>query len=186
MNDIEIVTLCQKWQLDSFWELYERYVDKIYKFIYLKTYDVDLAQDLTSQTFLKALDKINQFKVWENANFNAWIYRIAYNLIVDNYKKEEKDQITNIDEILEIWYTQDFAQNVDNKEKLKEVLKYFDTLKEKHKQILLMRLWEDLSYKEISEITGESVANCKKIVSRTLSKVPSELMALIFILLLNI
>lgn len=186
MTDIEIVTLCQNWQLDSFWELYERYVDKIYKFIYLKTYDTDLSQDLTSQTFLKALDNINKFKVEENANFNAWIYRIAYNLIVDNYKKEEKKSTTNIDEILEIWYSLDFAQDIDNKDKLKEILNYFDTLKEKHKQILLMRLWEDLSYKEISEITWESVANCKKIVSRTLAKIPSELMTLLFILLLNI
>ena len=49
-----------------------------------------------------------------------------------------------------------------------------------------MRLWDDLSYKEISELTGESLSNCKKVVSRTLANIPTTYMSLLFILLLNI
>lgn len=184
MSEQELIELCQKWQLENFSIIYEKYIDQIYKFIYLKTYDKELSEDITSQTFLKAIDKISSFKVWENANFKAWIYRIAYNLVIDNYKQKKEN--LNLDEIIEIWYSENFWQNLDNKEQLKEIFAYFDTLKENHKQILIMRLWDDLSYKEISVLTGESVDNCKKVVSRTLSKVPNTYMSLLFILLLNI
>lgn len=183
MSEQEIINLCQKWNLENFSILYEKYVWEIYKFIYLKTYDNEQTQDLTSQTFFKALDKINTFKVNENANFRAWIYRIAYNLVVDNYKSQK--EILNIDEVIETWYNNDFAKDIDNKNKLKEVLDYFETLNPKHKQILIMRLWDDLSFNEISEITWESVNNCKKIVSRTLSTIPISYMQFFIVLLLS-
>lgn len=183
MSEQEIIHLCQKWNLQNFSQLYEKYIDEIYKFIYLKTYDKELSEDITSQTFLKALDKINSFKNDENSNFRAWLYRIAYNLVIDNYKS--KKEYLNIEEIIENWYVNDFWQELDNKEKLKEVLKYFNTLKDKQKEILIMRLWDDLSYKEISEITWESVDNCKKIVSRALQKIPESSLSLLFLLLLN-
>jgi RNA polymerase sigma-70 factor (ECF subfamily) len=85
--------------LDYFSELYETYFDKIYKFVFLKTYDKELAQDITSETFLKALDKINTFKNNKESSFNAWIYRIAYNLIIDDYKVANRK--VSIEEVLE-------------------------------------------------------------------------------------
>lgn len=185
MQEREIIELCKSWKMENFSIIYDNYIDKIFKFIYLKTYDKELSEDLTSQTFLKVIDKIHTFKNDETSNFNAWIYRIAYNLVIDNYKTKKEE--INLDEILEIWYSKDFAKDIDNKDKLKEVFEFFNTLNEKHKKILIMRLWDDLSYKEISEITWESVDNCKKVVSRTLSKIPqTEILTLITILLLNI
>lgn len=184
MTEKEIINLCQKWFVENFSHLYETYFDQIYKFVFLKTYDKELSEDITSQTFLKAFDKINTFKNNKDANFRAWIYRIAYNLIIDNYK--QKKEILNIDEILETWYDINFWQDLDNKDQIKEVFEYFWTLKDKHKEILIMRLWDDLSYKEISELTWESVDNCKKIVSRTLTKIPSTYLSLLIILLLKI
>ncbi len=63
--------------------------------MYLKTYDKELAQDITSETFLKALDKINTFKNNKESSFKAWIYRIAYNLVIDDYKVA-KSKVENI------------------------------------------------------------------------------------------
>jgi DNA-directed RNA polymerase specialized sigma24 family protein len=84
---------------------------------------------------------------------------------------------------LEFWYEADFANDIDNRDKIKEIFSFFETLNPKHKQILIMRIWDDLSFKEISEMTWESVDNCKKIVSRTMIKLGSEYMWLLFILL---
>ncbi len=181
MSEQEVITLCQKWKLEYFSELYETYFDKIYKFVFLKTYDKQLAQDITSETFLKALDKINTFKNNKESSFNAWIYRIAYNLVIDDYKVANRK--VSIEEVLEFWYEADFARDIDNKEKVREIFNFFDTLNPKHKQILIMRFWDELSFKEISELTWESVDNCKKIVSRTMMKLGSEHMLLLFILL---
>nr|MDD3720798.1 RNA polymerase sigma factor [Candidatus Gracilibacteria bacterium] len=181
MSEKEIITLCQKGNYDKFGELYEIYFEQIYKFVYLKTYDKSIAQDITSETFFKALDKINTFKNNDDSNFRAWIYRIAYNLIIDDYKISNKK--VSLDEMFDIGYEKDFINDIDNKNKLKEIFDFFNTLNPKHKQILIMRLWDDLSYKEILELTGESLDNCKKIVSRTLLKIPSNYMSLFMILL---
>lgn len=181
MTDLEIVARCQNGQLDYFWEIYEKYVDEIYKFIYLKTFDRELSEDLCSQTFFKALDKIHTFKIDIEANLRAWIYRIAYNGIIDEYKKNR--QKIELSEVLELWYEKDFASDIDNKKKLQDVFAFFDALNPRHKEILIMRLWDDLSYQEIAELTGEKLDNCKKIVSRTLSKIPQETLFL-FVLLL--
>ncbi len=181
MSEQEVITLCQKWKLEHFSEVYETYFDKIYKFVFLKTYDKELAQDITSETFLKALDKINTFKNNKESSFKAWIYRIAYNLVIDDYKVAKRK--ISIDEIMEFWYEADFAKDIDNKDKIREIFNFFETLNSKHKQILIMRIWDDLSFKEISELTGESVDNCKKIVSRTMIKLGTQYMWLLFILL---
>lgn len=92
MQERKLIDLCQKGQLNYFGELYDRYVDQIYKFIYLKTYDTHISEDLTSQVFFQALDKIHSFDTTDpNANFRAWLYRIAYNLVIDYYKKAPQD-----------------------------------------------------------------------------------------------
>lgn len=181
MSEKEIIDLCQKGNLEYFSELYEKYVEMIYKFIFLKTTDKELSEDLTSQTFFKALEKIQSFKIDDSANFRAWLYRIAYNLIIDTYKSKKQD--LSFEESWDIGYEWNFWDDIDQKETLKKVRAYFDTLNPKHKEIILMRIWDDLSFKEIAEITWESLSNCKKIVSRTLQNIPKEYYA-IFILLI--
>ena len=92
MNDIELVKKYLSGDNKSFDMLYEKYADKIYKFIYLKTSNVEVAQDIVSEVFLSVLDNIDSFNLDENSSFNSWIYRIAYNKIVDFYKKSEKQK----------------------------------------------------------------------------------------------
>ncbi len=182
MSEKEAILSCQNWDLDKFSLLYENYFDQIYKFIFLKTYDKSLSQDICQETFFKALNKINNFNYNHENSFKAWIYRIAYNLIIDDYNAKKRQ--INIDEIAEFCYDCDFAKNLDNKNKLKEIFEFFDTLNKKHKEILVMRFWDDLTYKEISDLTWESVDNCKKVVSRTLKKIPENLIFVLFIFLI--
>ncbi len=169
MSEKGVIDLCQSGQLEYFSEIYEMYVDAIYRFVYGKTYDKELSEDIVSNTFLKALEKIHTFKNTQDSNFRAWLYRIAYNQILDTLRKNKED--ISLNEVFEMWYQVDFWSELDNKEQLQKVFQYFDTLNARHREILIMRLWDDLSYKEISEILWEKLDNCKKIVSRTLKKV---------------
>lgn len=181
MNDLEIIKRCQKWDSRDFWILYDKYIDKIYNFIYLKTYDKWVAEDLTSDTFLKLLKKIDLIDTSWKFSFNSWIYKIAYNNVIDFYRTKKEE--SNIEDIYDFWMDYDLWKQIDDKQKIKEVFEYIKWLKQNHRDILIMRLWENLSYKEISEITGKSVDNCKKIFSRDMKKLNENITMTLLILL---
>ena len=81
-------------------------------------------------------------------------------------------------------YTPNIGDGIDNRDELHRVLVYMDTLPDRDRHIVMMRIWDELSYDEISRITGVSVANSKKIVSRTLEKIAANVQHFTIIALL--
>lgn len=184
MDDFKLIESYKSWDKDAFWLIYDKYINTIYNFIYYKTYDREIAQDITSDTFLKALKAVKKVDIdREDTNIKAWLFKIAYNNVVDYYRKKKDDLW--LDDIMENWIYNDVSQDIDNKEKLKEVLEYLKDIKKDQQEILIMRIWDNLSYEEISKITWKSKDNCKKIVSRTLVKINSNVSLLLLILLTN-
>lgn len=184
MDDVSLINLYNSWNTKAFWDLYDKYIDSVYSFVFHKTYDKNIAEDLTSDTFFKAFKSLKKFDTnQEKASFKSWIYKIAYNNVVDFYR-QKKEEIW-LEEFSEFWYENDLWQQIDNKEKIKEVLSYLNWLDKEHREILIMRLWDNLSYAEISQITWKTVDNCKKIVSRTLIKINWNI-TLLLILLINL
>lgn len=172
MTDLEIINKIKSWNTEIYSDLYDKYVDKIYNFVYLKTFSVSDSEDITSEVFFNAYDKIDSFKEKSWATFQSWIYKIAYNKVIDFYRnKKENTSFEEVEDFL--WYNEELSKSIDNKDKLKEIFEYINTLKKEHKEVLIMRFWEDLNYKEISHITSMSENNCKKIVSRNM-KIISE------------
>ena len=183
MKDLQLVEKCQSWDLKHFGTLYDRYIDKIYKFIYIKTNNREIAEDITSDVFCSALNKISSVSTDEDSNFKAWIYKVAFNKVKDFYKTKKEE--VSIEDFFGIKIEEDIAENIDNKDKVKKVFNFLWTIKEEQREIIILRIWEDLSYKEISEITWKSVDNCKKIVSRWLKTINANfVLVLIFILIL--
>jgi RNA polymerase sigma-70 factor, ECF subfamily len=82
---MEIVTRAQTGDPDAFGELYDRYVDVVYRYIYYRVSNPTLAEDLTSETFLRALRRITSY-TWQGRDFGAWLVTIARNLIADHFK----------------------------------------------------------------------------------------------------
>jgi len=184
MEEIALINLFKSWDNQAFEIIYDKYIDKVYNFIYFKTFDKFVAEDLTSDTFFKVLKWLKKFNTSkENTSLKSWILKIAYNNVVDYYRSKKEELC--LDEITERWLENDIWKEIDNKTKLKEVLNYLKGLKKVHRKILIMRIWDDLPYTEISKIIGKSQDNCKKIVSRTLIKINSNI-TLLLIVLLNI
>jgi len=174
---------CQKGDLDLFAEVYDEFFDKIYRFIYYKTHHQETAEDLTSQVFVKALEKIQSFSP-KKGMFSSWLYRIARNNVIDYYRTQKKEF-----DITGVWDLKD-KQNIEYdlgvQEKLEEVKKYLKELKPDQREIVVMRVWDGLSYREISEILGKSEDNCKMIFSRTMGKLRREIsLGMLIVLLLN-
>lgn len=170
-NDTNLVAQIQEGDYEVFGKLYDKYIKKIYNYIYYKTYHRETAQDLTSQTFIKALDKINTYDL-NQSSFSAWLYKIAYHTIVDHYRSQKFEM--DIDDVWGLSNDNDLALDLDNKEQLEQVRKYLQKIKPEHREVLILRLWQEMSYAEISEITGLSESNCKVIFSRTIAKLRKE------------
>lgn len=173
----------QEGDLDAFSQIYEGSIKKIYDFLYYKTLDQTVAEDLVSETFMKALKNMRNFSGTDEKELFAWLYRIAYNTFVDHYRSAR--ETTDLDDVSDI-IGQDagFETLVDERSKIEEVLTYLETLPPRQKDIVVMRIWEDLSYAEISAITGQSVDNCKKIVSRVLKQVQANIAFMLCIMLI--
>lgn len=183
MRDRKYVTRFQNWDFSAFEVLYERYIDKIYAFVLRKTSDHEVAEDLTSQIWMKVLKSLEFFWEKENAGFSSWLYRIAGNTVIDYYRCNKSD--TSLDDVVEIWFSQDIASHIDDTDTLERVLEYLEELKPIEKEIVILRVWDDLSYKEIAEICQKKEDNCKKIFSRALGKIKANIgILLLFVLIL--
>lgn len=182
MEDLKIMERCLDGQIDYFWKIYDKYIDKIYKFVYLKTSNKELAEDIVSDVFISALNNLKTFRLDNESSVKSWLYRIANNKVIDFYRTRKVT--SDVWDYLEMSINTDFWRNIDNRDKLKEIFIYLKWIKKEQREILMYRIWEDLSYKEISEITGTSVDNCKQIVSRTLKIISANFTLILLIFLI--
>lgn len=156
--------------LTAFAALYDLSYEKIYRFVYHRVMDTMDAQDIVSDIYMKALRKVSTFRGTEEWEFFSWLYRIAYTSIIDGSRhKEDKASLDELE--YDPWTPSMSEKQVANEMTLEKVLAYLNTMPARDKSLLIMRIWDDLSYSEISQITGVSIDNAKKIVSRTLTKI---------------
>jgi len=163
-----------------FAELYDAYVRKIYDFIYYKTHHKETAEDLTSETFFKALKNIRQFDT--DRSFKSWLYAIAHNAVMDHYRSARPT--TDIDDVWDLPGEDNTIRDTETKIALKEVQKHMGKLTPIQRDVLVLRLWQELSHKEIAEIIGKSEANSKMIYSRAIAQLKSSVPAGVFAILL--
>lgn len=158
----------------KFGELYELYFDKIYHFLLSRSGARELAEDLTSQTFIKALEKIGQFK-WRGTSFGAWLYRIAINNLNSHWRKNKR--LINMDDENLICLA-DSRQPVNSQQEEANALSDLPSLYAAMKKLsadeqnlIALKYFQEKNYQEIGEIVNLSVTAVGVKLHRALKKI---------------
>ena len=167
---------------EAFGKIYDHFFEKIYRFIYYRTFNKETAEDITGQTFLKALEYLKSFDPGKG-RFNSWLYRIAVNCINKHFNKDR-----DTEEFVDIWDSgngTDMEIDVEKKMLFEKIKPFLKELPYEKRMIVVMRIWDDMSYKEIAGILNKNESNCRMIFSRTIEELRGMMpgiMALIVIL----
>ena len=163
LSDEELVVAYAQGDNSAFDSLLNRHKDTVYSYIYFIVRNRELAEDIFQETFVKAIVTIKQGRYTENGKFRAWISRIAHNLIIDNYRQEKNEQtISNDDCEVDLFNNYKLSEGTIEDEMIKtqiltDVKKLVDYLPDNQKEVLILRYYQDLSFKEIADITGVSI-----------------------------
>lgn len=142
--------------------LITRHKQKIYSFIYSKVYDRDVAEDIFQDTFIKVIRTLKRGAYNEEGKFLPWVMRISHNLVIDFFRKNNRmPKFDNTGDFNIFSVLSDSSLNAEKtiiKEQVEnDVRRLVDELPEDQREVLLMRIYNDMSFKEISERTGVSI-----------------------------
>ena len=139
-----------------------RHKQRIYSFIYSKVLDKDVAEDIFQDAFIKVINTLKLGNYNEEGKFLPWVMRIAHNLVIDHFRKGNRmPSFKNTEEFDIFSVLSDSSLNAE-KQIIKnqihfDVRRIVDELPEDQKEVLMMRIYRDMSFKEISECTGVSI-----------------------------
>lgn len=155
----------------AFGELYDLYLDPIYRFIYYKVFSRDLAEDLTSDTFMKAFSRLNSYNE-ARGRFNSWLYQIARNTVVDHYRTVKNNQ--PLDDVFDVPYDARTPEQLDALSGLEKVEDYLKTLPARQREIIVLRVWDGMSFKDIAALLGGTENSVKMAFSRSIRQLREE------------
>ncbi len=163
MTDEALVELYALGNNSAFDVLLNRYQKSIHSYIYYIVRNHDLTEDIFQDTFLKVITTIKQGRYTDTGKFKAWITRIAHNLIIDNFRQERNENMISNDE-MEVDLLNDIKlcdSNIEdelvNEQVYSDVRKLVKHLPDNQREVLEMRFYQDMSFKEIADITGVSI-----------------------------
>lgn len=163
MTDEQLVKAYAQGNNEAFDTLLKRHQDKIYTYILRMIRNEDIANDIFQETFVKAILTIKQGRYTENGKFPAWISRIAHNLIIDYFRQEKSENLQSADlEDVDVLNRKELCEatieDVIIHEQIRDDVKHLITqLPPLQREVLTMRYYQNLSFKEIAEITGVSI-----------------------------
>ena len=162
-SDEQLISLYVDGNNEAFDALLERHKDRVYMYIYHAVKNDGLADDIFQDTFVKAIMTIKQGRYVENGHFPAWITRIAHNLIIDYFRQTRNENLQSTD---------DTEVNILNRKELSEstiednmvatqihndVRRLVKALPDSQREVLEMRYYKNMSFKEIADTTGVSI-----------------------------
>ena len=163
LNDSTLIAEFLSGNSNSFSILLDRYQKRVYGFIFSKVNDPDLADDIFQDTFIKVVKSLRLGKYNDEGRFLSWVIRIAHNLIMDHYRKinrlpKHESKIENFD-VLDRLVEQgnSIEETIIETQIQSDLSTLIEELPDNQKEVLRMRLYQEMSFKEIGDHTGVSI-----------------------------
>ena len=163
MTDDMLVTLYLEGNNSAFDILLNRHQDRLFNYIYFLVRSREVAEDIFQETFVKAITTLQQGRYQNDNKFSAWITRIAHNLVIDQFRIERNENSISNDEaefdlLNDAKFSEGTIENkMVNEQVLKDVRALIDELPDCQREVVFMRYYQDLSFKEIADMTGVSI-----------------------------
>lgn len=168
LSDEQLVKLYIKGNEDAFAALLQNHKQKVYGYIYKMVKDSQLSEDIFQDTFVKVVHTLKQGKYNEEGKFLPWVMRIAHNLIIDHFRKSNRmpmigrkkrageDDDFDVFQFVKI-PDKNIQDHIIEEQIHSDVRKLIDYLPDEQKEVLVMRHYQDMSFKDIAETTGVSI-----------------------------
>ena len=163
MTDDMLVTLYLGGNNSAFDTLLSRHQDRLFNYIYFIVRSKEVAEDIFQETFVKAIVTLQQGRYTNDGKFAAWITRIAHNLVIDQFRIERNENTVSNDETeIDLLNNAKLSEgNIENRmvneQVLKDVRMIIDELPDCQREVVLMRYYQDMSFKDIADATGVSI-----------------------------
>ena len=149
--------------------LYDRYFNQIFRFIFKRTGDENIANDICSQVFLKAIQKIGTYE-YKGVPFSAWLYRVASNEVAQYFRNTQKNRVVTVEEHTFSDLIDEVSEEGDFEKTRQSMLGALQQLKESDMVMIEMRFFEERPFKEIAQILSITESNAKVKTYRILEK----------------
>lgn len=163
----------------QFSKIYDNHVDKIYRFIYLKTDSKERAEDLASETFLKAYKNFakrkNNPEAADIKNPKSFLYQVARSTVADYYRKEGDITKVNLEDAGDIESNTNIHKEVEITLDSQKAKKYLSNIRENYKEVIILRYIEGLSNSEIAEIMDKSEGATRVMLHRALNSLKEQI-----------
>lgn len=162
----QLVIRAKNGNVSAFSKLYKEYFDKIYRFLFFSTRNKELSEDLAQETFIRSWKAIGSFST-RQGSFQAYLYAIARNLVVDWRRKKKT---ISLEVIAEYPSTENIEEDLIKKDTKEKVWNAITTLKETDQQLIVLRFFEELSYTDLAKIFDEKEATLRVKTFRVLKE----------------
>jgi len=171
LNDISddlALSMAKNGDKDAFGILYERYVGRIYNYIYYRTGNPKEAEDLTARVFYRAINHIGSYKNL-GVPFSAWLYRIAHNLVANWHRDRSRRKEVPLEEHIELRSKSDIPETaLEISQEKEKLLLAIRNLPADRQEVILLKFLDRMSNAEIAAVTGRSEGAIKSLYHRTL------------------
>lgn len=155
-------------------EIYDKHIDKIYRFVVLKVKSSEIAEDLTSEVFLRGWQSFKE-KRGKIDNVQAFLYQIARNLLTDHYREQGKAQLVSVDYAPMTDLSQDLEEKAFLNSDLEQVKASLANIREEYREVIVWYYLDELQVSEIAKILGKSEPTCRVLIHRALKALKNEL-----------